>query len=97
MAWNEQLEALLQSGMLSGYALLTHRGDPIGAAGALQAEMAPSDASGGAASLAAQQVMALFDSREDPDTQCATLTLCGQRLQVQGRTLERKSTAQCIV
>lgn len=85
MAWDGQLRDLLQNETLSGYALLSHLGEPIAAAGALQAEFELSDASGAAAAPAALQVMALFNLREDGEAQSATLTLCGQRLQVRGR------------
>lgn len=85
MAWDGQLRDLLQNGTLSGYALLSYLGEPIAAAGALQAEFELSEASGAAAAPAALQVMALFDLREDGESQSPTLTLCGQRLQVRGR------------
>lgn len=86
-AWASDLVSMLEADTISGFALLSHRGEPIAAHGTLQQQFPPSEAS--QAPLAALEVLQLFDARRDPDAQCTTFMLCRQRQQVrcQGMSL----------
>ena len=81
--WDSDLAAMLGSGVLSGYALLSHHGEPIAAHGALQSEFAPRAASD--AVPPALVMLQLFDLRADAANQCTAFTLCGVRHQVCSR------------
>ena len=81
--WDSDLAAMLDSGVISGYALLSHHGEPIVAHGALQSEFAPRAASD--AVPPALVMLQLFDPRADAADQCTAFTLCGVRHQVCSR------------
>ncbi len=83
-SWDHKLAALMSQGCVSGFALLSHRGECIAACGVLEAEFATA---ADLPSPAAHQVMALFDPLREPEAQSVVLTLCGTRQQVSGLTL----------
>lgn len=78
--WDSELAAMLDSSMISGYALVSHRGEPIAARGALQPEFAARAASG--AVLPGPVMLQLFDAGQSPAHHCTAFTLCGTRYQV---------------
>lgn len=82
-SWDDHLASMIDSGMISGYALLSHRGEPIAAHGTLELEFLPTATS--AISPAAVDILELFDPRRGPEEQCAAFTLCGERHQVCSR------------
>lgn len=78
--WDDELAGMLDSGLVSGYALLSHRGEPIAAHGALEHEFTPpTDAD---AAPAAVRMLELFGPRTDADEHSTAFELCGDRQQV---------------
>eukprot|EP00887_Chlorella_sp_A99_P006666 scaffold3.g6666.t1 len=77
--WDEGLRALLESGVLTGYALIAHAKRLVAAFGVLEAEL--SDDEQGHLSAAGAACWSLFHAAEQP--QC--LDLCGERVVICSR------------
>ena len=78
--WDSELAVMLDSSTISGYALVSHRGQPIAAHGALQSEVAPRAASD--AVPPALVMLQLLDPGQPQADHCTAFTLCGMRHQV---------------